>query len=418
MRNAMTNFLALPLFIGLRYTASRRRNQLVSFISLISMMGIILGVALLLIVLSVMNGFDRELRERILGVMPQATIYHRQGIAEWQQYQRQFVEHPKVLAAAPFVQLQGLMAFGEQVVPVNTFGILPSEETGVSRLGEFIESAQLDDLSQHSNAVLLGVGVAKRLGVAVGDQVTLVVPDKEDASRMPTLGVFSVIGTLHTGTEVDNGLCVTDLESASLLSEFPGRVSGLRLKVDDLFNAQQVVRDFMQDLPYGFYGTDWTRTHGNLFQAVQMSRQLVGLLLFLIIAIAAFNVVSTLVMVVVDKQSQIAILRSQGASQRTIMQIFVVQGAMIGIVGTLIGLVLGVAGAHFVTDFVTWLESVFQVKFLSADVYPVSYLPSDFRWSDCLNVGLTSLAMSLLATLYPAWRASRLNPADALRYDH
>ena len=413
---SMISRLPLALFIGLRYTGSKRRNQLVSFISLISMAGLAMGVALLLIVLSVMNGFDKELRERILGVMPQATIFHRNGVENWPVYQQQFEAHGHVLASAPFVQLQGLMSLGTGVAPVSVYGVEANAEQRVSRLHEFIKSSSLEQLQD--DQILLGLGVANKIHARVGDIVSLIVPDKTDAASMPKVGVFVFVGVVDTGTEVDNGLAITTIQGAALLSEFPDKVSGIRLKLDDLFSARQVIQDLMQELSFGFYGSDWTRSHGNIFQAVQMSRQLVGLLLFLIIAIAAFNVVSTLIMVVVDKQGQIAILRSQGASRFDILCVFTVQGGMIGIVGTGIGLILGVAGALTVTDFVAWIESFFGIHFLASDVYPVSYLPSDFRWSDCVNVGLTAILMSFVATLYPAWRASRVAPAEALRFDH
>lgn len=413
---AMFSHMPLALYIGLRYTGSKRRNQLVSFISLISMAGLAMGVALLLIVLSVMNGFDKELRERILGVMPQATVFHREGIENWAVYQQQFEAHEHVVASAPFIQLQGLMSLGTAVAPVSVYGITPSSEKNVSRLAEFIKHSSLDSLAD--NQVFLGRGVVEELKANLGDQITLVIPDRHESAALPKIGVFVLSGIVDTATEVDNGLAITTLASAAPLSEFPEKISGIRLKLDDLFSARNVVRELMQELSYGFYGADWTRSHGNIFQAVQMSRQLVGLLLFLIIAIAAFNVVSTLIMVVVDKQGQIAILRSQGASRFDILCLFTVQGAMIGVVGTAIGLVLGVLGSFWVTDFVAWIEGFFGIQFLASDVYPVSYLPSDFRLRDCFTVGLTALLMSFVATLYPAWRASRVEPAEALRFDH
>ncbi len=406
----------LPLWIGLRYTGSKRRDQLVSFISLISIAGLVMGVGLLIIVMSVMNGFDRELRERILGVMPQATVLHRDGIEEWPAYVAEFQQHANVIGAAPFVQLQGMVSVGNRVAPVSIYGIEPEQERKVSRLHEFIQTLALAELP--TQGMLLGAGVARTLGADVGDALTVIIPDKENATRLPHIATFTLAAIVDTGTEVDNGLAITRLETASELSEFPGRVSGIRLKLNDLFAARQVVRDLMDQLSYGFYGSDWTRSHGNLFQAVQMSRQLVGLLLFLIIAIAAFNVVSTLIMVVVDKQSQIAILRSLGASRWHIMGIFMVQGALIGVIGTSVGLLLGAIGAHYVTDWVAALENVIGMQFLASDVYPINYLPSDFRVSDCLMVGSISLLMSWLATLYPAWRASRVEPAQALQLDH
>ncbi|UTA49410.1 lipoprotein-releasing ABC transporter permease subunit [Simiduia sp. 21SJ11W-1] len=407
---------SLPLWIGLRYTGSKRRDQMVSFISLVSIIGLVMGVSLLIVVMSVMNGFDRELRERILGVMPQAMVMHRQGVENWQEKAQEFARHPLVLGAAPYVQVQGMISHADQVAPVSVYGVDASQEPQVSRLPEFIEHSALDALP--SDGVLLGAGVAKKLGVAVGEAITLIIPDSDSATRLPHLATFSVAGIVNTGTEVDNGLAVTRLETAAALAGLGDRVTGIRLRLADLFAARAVLREILDAQPYGFYGIDWTRTHGNLFQAVQMSRQLVALLLFLIIAIAAFNVVSTLVMVVVDKQSQIAILRSLGASRWHIMGIFMVQGALIGAVGTSMGLLLGALGAFYVTDWVSALESLLGIQFLASDVYPISYLPSDFRLSDSLTVGAIALVMSWLATLYPAWRASRVAPAEALQLDH
>ena len=407
--------MLLPWYIGLRYTASRRRNQLVSFISLLSMLGLVMGVALLVIVLSVMNGFDRELRERILGIMPQATVFHRQGLSDWQQQTENFERHPEVIAAAPFAQMQGLAANAGQVTPVSLYGVDAAREQRVSRIAEFVRGTALTELAPDD--VLLGQGAARRIGVREGDMITFVAPDRDDASALPAVATFRVAGLIATQTEVDNGIAISRMDTAQSVAGLGAHVSGIRLKLSDLFNSRAVLRDLMSDLSYGFYGSDWTRSHGNLYQAVQMSRKLVGLLLFLIIAIAAFNVVSTLVMVVVDKQGQIAILRTLGASPRTVMGVFIVQGAVIGLVGTGVGLLLGVLGAYWVTDLVAWLEATLGVHFLASDVYPVSYLPSDFKWRDCANIGAISLAMSLLATLYPAWRAARVQPAEALRYD-
>lgn len=408
---------SISLTIGLRYAGARQRSQLVSFISGISIVGLILGVSLLLVVLSVMNGFDRELRERILGVMPQAAIYHRHGIESWQQLQQQLEAHPEVGAAAPFVQLQGLASHKRQVSPVSIYGIEPSQESRVSIIESYLAPAEFQQLATDPTAVVLGQALADKLKVSIGSRVTLVVPRKGQSRSAPRIKVLRVGGILTTGTEVDNSLALVHLPQAMSLSDYPERVGGMRLQVTDLFDAPRVAYELVRDLPYGYYGSDWTRSHGNLFQAIQMSKGLVGLLLFLIIAIAAFNVVSTLIMVVVDKQGDIAILRTLGASTGTIMKVFMVQGSLIGVIGTVSGILLGVVLSQVVTDAVAWIEQLFGIQFLKSDVYPISYLPSDLRWPDVVLVGLVSLCMSFLATLYPAWRASRVNPAEALRYE-
>jgi len=408
---------SISLTVGLRYAGAKKRSQLVSFISGISIAGLILGVSLLLVVLSVMNGFDRELRERILGVMPQAAIYHRHGIDHWQQLQQQLEQHPEVDAAAPFVQLQGLASHRRQVSPVSVYGIEPSQESRVSIIESYLAPSLLRQLTAGPDTVILGRGLAEKLKISTGGKLTLVVPRKGQSRSAPRIKVLRTIGILATGTEVDNSLALVHLPLAMSLSDYPDRVGGLRLQVGDLFKAPRIAYELVRDLPYGYYGSDWTRSHGNLFQAIQMSKGLVGLLLFLIIAIAAFNVVSTLIMVVVDKQGDIAILRTLGASTGTIMKVFMVQGLLIGVIGTVIGLLLGVALSQVVTEAVAWVEQLFGIQFLKSDVYPISYLPSDLRVSDIALVGVVSLFMSFVATLYPAWRASRVNPAEALRYE-
>lgn len=408
---------SLTATVGLRYTGARRRNQLVSFISGISISGLILGVSLLVVVLSVMNGFDRELRERILGVMPQAAIYHRNGIENWAILQQQLLAHPGVVAAAPFVQLQALGSNKKHVSPVSVYGVSPEQESNVSIINRHLPEGSFSQLAANPAGVFLGKELAESLALKKGDRLTLVVPRRGQSRAMPKVKIVTVLDIFSTGTEVDNNLALMDLRQASLLSEFPDRVGGMRLQVADLFEAPRIAYELVRDLPYGYYGSDWTRSHGNLFQAIQMSKKLVGLLLFLIIAIAAFNVVSTLIMVVVDKQGDIAILRTLGASTKSIMGIFMVQGSLIGVIGTVIGLLIGVGLSAVVTDLVVALENLLGIQFLKADVYPISYLPSDIRMGDVASVGVVALVMSFVATLYPAWRASRVQPAEALRYE-
>ncbi|WP_111641917.1 lipoprotein-releasing ABC transporter permease subunit [Marinimicrobium alkaliphilum] len=404
-------------FVGRRYAITRRHSHLVSFISKVSVVGLVIGVALLVLVMSIMNGFDRELRERILGIMPQATLYHRDGIEDPQSLAAEVLVHPQVQAVSPFVQLQGLLAYQRRVAPVSLYGVDPGQESLVSVVESYLPAGAFADLAASERGVLLGSGIAEQLGVERGDRLSLIVPRRGSNAQSPAISSLEVVAVLHSGTEIDQSLAIMGLQQASSASEFPGRVSGLRLQVDDLFAAPRIMSEVLSDKPFGYYGSNWTRTHGNLYQAIHMSKRLVGLLLFLIIAIAAFNLVSTLIMVVVDKRGDIAILRTLGASSREIMTVFMVQGGIIGCLGTGLGVALGVSLSLGVTDFVLWLEGVLAFQFLQSDVYPLSYLPSDLHWPDVFQVAGTALFLSFVASLFPAWRASRVQPAEALRYE-
>lgn len=410
----------VSLFVGLRYAGARRRTQLVSFISGLSIAGLMLGVGLLLTVLSVMNGFEKELRDRILGIMPHGAIYHRDGVEDWPALQQRLLENPNFLAAAPFVELQAMLSVGKKVKPTALYGIDVEEETKVSVIRDFVDAEVLQMLAhsnQGNNHIVLGAGLARSLKLTTGDRMSVLVPNGRNTRELPRFKPMVLAGVIESGTELDYTLAIVSLDTASELSEFPGRVSGLRVKAADLFAAPDAIYRQVRSMEYGYYGSDWTRTHGNLFHAVQMSKNLVGLLLFLIVAIAAFNVVSTLVMVVVDKQSDIAILKTLGASRGDIMATFMVQGTVIGAMGTGLGLVLGVIGSLTAQDLVAGLESLLHIQFLDAEIYPVSYLPSQMQSADFVLVALVSLSMSLLATVYPAWRASKVEPAEVLRFE-
>jgi len=389
-----------PWFVGSRYGLSRRHSQLVSFISSLSILGLVVGVALLIVVLSVMNGFDRELRERILGIMPHAALYHRGGIANHSALSEELANRAGVASATPFVQIQGLLSHSGSVAPVNLYG-LPESSAGLeASLGDTLSRQDWTALAQSERGLFLGAELAKELSVGPGDKLTLVVPPA-DSSGSPEIAALEVLANFTTGTQVDNRLALMNLEAASELTGHPGSASGIRLQFQNLFAAPKRVGELASGLPYGYYTSDWTRTHGNLYQAIKMSKQLVSLLLFLIIGIAAFNLISTLIMVVVDKQGDIAILRTLGASSAEIVSIFMVQGGLIGALGTSIGLLLGVCLSLVVTDFVVWLEGLFNIQFLHSDVYPISYLPVDLQSADVLQVAVTALVLSVLASLYP-----------------
>ncbi|MGB3598650.1 MAG: lipoprotein-releasing ABC transporter permease subunit [Pseudomonas neustonica] len=413
-------FRPLPFFIGLRYTRAKRRNHFISFISLISMLGLTLGVMVMILVLSVMNGFDRELRTRILGMVPHATINGYQPISDWQSLSDKLIANPKVVATAPFIQLQGMLTHDGSVAPVLVTGVEPEAEKTVSIIENHMQSGSLDNLTAGDFGIVIGELIAKRFNVEVGDKLTFVLPEASvtPAGVFPRLKRFTVAGVFKVGAELDSSLAMINLDDAAKLNRWqPGQVQGVRIKLDNLFEAPRVAWDLVSQLPGDYYAQDWTRTHGNLFAAIKMEKTMIGLLLMLIVAVAAFNIISTLVMVVTDKKADIAILRTLGATPLSIMGIFMVQGSVIGVVGTLSGCVLGVLAALNVSQGVAWLEHTLGIQFLSSDVYFISYLPSELIWSDVLIICGAALSLSFLATLYPAWRASRTEPAEALRYD-
>jgi lipoprotein-releasing system permease protein len=410
-------FDSVSVLLGLRYTLARQRSRSVAFISRVAMIGIVLGVSLLIVVLSVMNGFDKELRERILRIMPQVTLYHAKGVEDWQDMRSQVLAHENIVGVSPFIELQGMVNVGKNTEPLLIYGIDEVLESSTSIIHQFLQPSTLAQLAKDSSLIVLGADLAAKLKVVRGDTVSIIIPRAEGQAQIAAVKRLQIADILTTGTEVDGSLALMGIEGAAVLSLHPQRVSGLHVKVDDLFLSSVVARDLQRQLPYGFYTTDWTRTHGNIYYAIQMSKNLVSLLLMLIIAIAAFNVVSTLVMAVIDKQSDIAILKTLGASNRQIVAIFIIQGTVISVIGTLLGVLFGVLLAFSVQDIVLFIESLLNVHFLKSDIYPISYLPSQLLWSDVLLVVLVSLLMSFLATLYPAWRAAKIMPADALRYD-
>ncbi|KPQ30356.1 MAG: lipoprotein-releasing system permease protein [Marinobacter excellens HL-55] len=413
-------FRPLSFYIGLRYTAAKRRNHFISFISLTSMLGLMLGVAVLIIVLSVMNGFDRELKQRILGMVPHATIQGASGpLEDWEEIDRRVQEHPRVLAAAPFIQGQGMVTGGGDVRGVMLNGILPEEEASVSIIENHFIEGDLGQLKSGEFGIIIGRLMASSLRLQVGDKLTVVLPEASvtPAGVLPRLKRFTVKGIFSVGAELDGNYALIHMDDAARLMRTGGRAEGVRLLVDDLFAAPRVVNQVAQDLGGRYYVSDWTRTHGNLFQAIRMEKTMIGLLLMFIVAVAAFNIVSTLVMVVTDKTADIAILRTMGATPGRVMRIFIIQGAVIGVFGTLMGTALGILGALNISAFIAWLENLLGHQFLSSDVYFISYLPSQLQWSDVAVISSAGLVLSLLATIYPAWRASRIEPAEALRYE-
>ena len=415
--------MALPyeLLIGLRYTRAKRRNHFISFISLISMLGIGLGVAALIVVLSVMNGFQKELRTRILGVASHIQITAINGeLHNWPAIAGQAAKHPEVRAAAPFVQSQGMFSVDGGVKGTIVRGILPDQEDKVADFRKTIQSGSLDDLRPGEFGVVLGSDLARSLRVFTGDKVTLIAPQGTvtPAGVVPRLKSFRVVGIFEVGMyEYDSGLALINLEDAQRLYQMGEGVTGVRLKVDDLFAAPRIGRELLRYLDADAHVSDWTRSHANFFRAVQIEKNMMFIILSLIVAVAAFNIVSTLVMAVTDKQADIAILRTLGASPGSIMKVFIVQGAMIGTIGLAMGVVGGVLLALNIETVVPAIERALGIQFLAKDVYYISDLPSDLQWRDVGIITGVSFLLTLVATLYPSWRASRINPAEALRYE-
>ena len=383
------------------------------------MVGLVIGVALLITVLSVMNGFDRELQQRILGMVPHAVIKPYRDMRDWESVATKVVEHERVIAAAPFINAQGMVTKNGGVHGVQLNGILPDQESEVSIIEKHMVTGGLDSLKSGEFGIIIGEILSRQLRIGVGDKVTVVLPEASltPAGVFPRLKRFTVKGIFSVGADLDASLTMIHMDDAAKILRIKGSVHGLRLKMYDLLEAPVVAREIAYTLDDDYYSVDWTRTHGNLFQAIRMEKTMIGLLLMVIVAVAAFNIISTLVMVVTDKKSDIAILRTMGATPRAIMGIFVVQGAYIGVVGTIIGTVVGIVLALNVSEIIKFIESVLQMQFLNPDVYFISDLPSQLLVDDVIVVSGTALILSLLATLYPAWRAAKVQPAEALRYE-
>ncbi len=464
--------LPYELFIGLRYTRAKRSNHFISFISLTSMVGIALGVAALIVVLSVMNGFQKELRSRILGVASHVQITGANNqLRDWPALVKFVQGSPQVEAAAPYIMAQGLLSFDQNVQGGIIRGVLPVDEERVARIGSQMRAGKLSDLKPGEFGIVLGAELAQNLGVLLGDKVTVMAPQGQitPTGMVPRLKQFRVVGIFQIGIvlgaelaqnlgvllgdkvtvmapqgqitptgmvprlkqfklvgifqigmyEYDASLALIHMEDAAKLYRMPETVSGVRLKLANLDDAPVIARDLTRQLSgFGtYYVSDWTEQHANFFQAVQMEKRVMFVILTLIVAVAAFNIVSTLVMAVTDKRADIAILRTLGAAPSSIMKIFIVQGASIGVLGTFIGVVGGILLALNIGTIVPFIEQLFGIHFLPKEIYYISELPSDLQWGDVVRISLLSLVLSLLATLYPSWKAANLNPAEALRYE-
>ena len=413
--------MPFELFIGLRYTRAKRRNHFISIISLISMLGIALGVAALIVVLSVMNGFQKEVRDRMLSVVSHVQISGTDGtLADWQKTATEASRNSEVVASAPFVSGQGLLSFGGGVRGALVRGILPEQEIGVTDLAKQIKRGSLAELKPGAFNIILGVDLARAIGASIGDKVLLISPEGQmtPAGMVPRLKQFTLVAIFEAGHfEYDAGLAFVHIEDAQRLYRLGDKVSGVRLKLKDLFAAIQVSQELQSTLGAGVFVADWSRQNRNWFLAVQTEKRMMFIILALIIAVAAFNIVSTLVMAVTDKQADIAILRTLGASPLSITKIFIVQGALIGVIGTLLGVVGGVLLTLNLDVVVPAIEQLFGVQFLSKDIYFINTLPTDLRMTDVSAITIVALFLGLAATLYPSWRAAQTNPAEALRYE-
>ncbi len=410
-------FRPLAIFIGLRYTKAERKNGFISFISFISMIGLTLGVAVLILVLSVMNGFDRELKTRILGTVSQASVYSYDIITDWQNLSQTIENNDKnIEATAPFIHLQGMITASGQVSGVAISGIEPEYEKKVSIIGKHMVEGSLDSLKSGEFNIILGRSMANKMGLEIGDKVTLVLPEASPspAGVIPRFKRFTVSGVFSVSPEIDSLTGFVAMSDAGVLLRLPDGAQGIRLKMYNIFDAQAAALKAAQ-LDPRLEADDWTKTHGSLFSAIQMEKSMMGLLLFLITVVAAFNIVSSLVMLVTDKKPDIAILKTFGATPKLIMQVFMVQGMIIGVIGTIAGTILGVILALTVSDLLGFINNFFKLHLF--DAYFINYLPSQVKILDVVVIVTASFLLSFLMTIYPALRASKIEPAQTLRYE-
>ncbi|KGF64661.1 lipoprotein-releasing ABC transporter permease subunit [Pseudomonas lutea] len=413
-------FRPLSIFIGTRYTRAKRRNHFISFISMTSMIGLALGVLAMIVVLSVMNGFQKEMSSRILGMVPHAVISGVKPLDDWQPAATASLKDPQVIAAVPFTEMDGMLSYKGSMQPTQINGVDPALESKVSIVTQHIVQGRLQDLKPGEFGVVIGEITARRFRLNVGDKLTLIVPEISSAPGgiTPRLQRLTVVGVFKVGAELDGSMALVNVADAAVIQRWqPNQVQGVRLALTDLYAAPQVSSAIVAGLGADYKADDWTHTQGSLFSAMKMEKTMIGLLLLMIVAVAAFNIIATLIMVVNDKGADIAILRTLGATPRQIMTIFMVQGTVIGIVGTVIGGVLGVIAAINVSQIVGWVERVTGQHIFTSDVYFISNLPSQLEGSDVVLICSAGFILSFLATIYPAYRAAQIQPAHALRYE-
>lgn len=415
----MTMFNSFETMIGLRYVRARRRNHFISFISMSSMIGVALGVMALITVISVMNGFEKELKDRILGMASHAVIEELNGLKDWQLVINNIKDHPEIVGAAPYFHAEGMLTKDKIVNGVIIRGILPDEETNVAIVAEKMIEGDLNDLISTEFNIILGAELVRKLNLEIGDKVTLVAPQVNftPAGILPRLKRFTLIGIFEVGMhEFDAGLALIHMDDALRLFR-KSNPTGIRLKTNNILKAPTISREIASQLSSKYWVIDWTQRHSNFFRALKTEKTVMFVILTLIVAVAAFNIISTLVMAVSDKQSDIAVLRTLGASPKSILKIFIIQGTIIGAIGILLGVIGGVWLASNIETLVPALENMLGYKFLSPDVYYISDLPSDMHWSDVILIGVVSFVLCLFATIYPAFRAANTLPAEALRYE-
>ena len=412
-------FNSFETMIGLRYVRARRRNHFISFISMSSMIGVALGVMALITVISVMNGFEKELKDRILGMASHAVIEELNGLKDWQLVISNIKDHPEIVGAAPYFHAEGMLTKDKIVNGVIIRGILPHEETNVAIVAEKMIEGDLNDLISTEFNIILGAELVRKLNLEIGDKVTLVAPQVNftPAGILPRLKRFTLIGIFEVGMhEFDSGLALIHMDDALRLFR-KSNPTGIRLKTNNILKAPTISREIASQLSSNYWVIDWTQRHSNFFRALKTEKTVMFVILTLIVAVAAFNIISTLVMAVSDKQSDIAVLRTLGASPKSILKIFIIQGTIIGAIGILLGVIGGVWLASNIETLVPALENMLGYKFLSPDVYYISDLPSDMHWSDVILIGVVSFVLCLFATIYPAFRAANTLPAEALRYE-
>jgi lipoprotein-releasing system permease protein len=408
------------LLVGLRYTRAKRRGGFLGANSLVSMIGVALGVAVLIVVLSVVNGFQDEVRNRILGFAAHVQIVGGgRALADWQSFARAAGEHPRVVAAAPFVDAPAMLFAGPRARGVLVRGVDPKAEERVAQIGRYMREGSLESLAPGTFGVVLGADLARALAVKVGDELALVAPQGQSAEgAAPRLAELKVVGIFEAGfQDYDTSLALVHIADAQALYGLGSAVSGVRLKLDDPFEARQVARELQARLPPQAYVTDWTRNYVTFFRSVEITKRLMFVMLVLIVLVASVNVVSTLIVMVTGKQADIAILRTMGAAPFAVMRIFMLHGTLLGLIGTAAGVAVGCALALNLDVIVPAVERLLSVKFISKEVYLIDALPSSLRLADVALVAGTAVALSLAATLYPSWRAARSAPAEALRYE-
>ncbi len=413
---------AYELLIGTRHLRSTHRRGFVSFVALISVMGLTLGVATLVVVLSVMNGFERELRVRILSVTSHAMLMGIHGtIDDWREVQQAVQREPGVISAAPYIEAQALVSNKKRVRGVMVRGVLPAEEARTTGLGQQLTAGSLTDLKDGAYNVILGANLAKELRVKVGDDIVIIAPEATatPSGLVPRMRRFHVTGTFLSGMfEYDNTLALIHMQDAARLYKLGDAVTGIRMTLQDPMRSIATLMSLMRSLgPDKFNGTDWTHTHVNFFRAIQTTKSMMFIILLMIVGVAAFNIVSTLVMIVKEKQSDIAILRTMGVGPQNVLAMFAVQGVLIGLAGTLLGAGLGILLSHNIQSIISGIERTFHVQFMDASVYFMSELPAYVEASDVIRICVVAFVLCALATIYPAWRASRTAPAEALRHD-